>query len=124
MKRKEFKEKLFEVFDSDIDDFSYEEKIHLIENLLIKYQRENEDKRDISNKGNKWTDDELKIILSDAPSQENCMKYAKIFNRGYGSIEQIYRWSTTPDKDLSEERKKDSFILQIKKVSKELGLRG
>lgn len=124
MKRKEFKEKLFEVFDLSVDDYNFDERIRLIENILIDYQKENEDKRDISNKGNKWTDGELKIILSSAPSKENCMKYAKLFNRGYGSIEQIYRWSTTPDKDLSEERKSDSFILQIKKVAKELGLRG
>lgn len=42
----------------------------------------NEDKRDTSNKGHEWTDDELKIILSDAPSKKNCMKYAILFKRG------------------------------------------
>ena len=52
------------------------------------------------------------------------MKYAVLFSRGYGSIEQIYRWSTTQDKKLSTRRKEDSFIQQIKKVAKELGLRG
>lgn len=45
-------------------------------------------------------------------------------NRGYGSIEQIYRWSTTSPIEMSDERKEDSFICQIKKVAKELGLRG
>ena len=67
---------------------------------------------------------QLKIILSDAPSVQNCMKYAILFKRGYGSIEQIYRWSTTQNQDLSERRKEDSFIQQIKRVAKELGLRG
>lgn len=47
-----------------------------------------------------------------------------LFKRGYGSIEQIYRWSTTSPIEMSDERKKDSFICQIKKVAKELGLRG
>lgn len=63
----------------------------LVHNLLVDYEKENESLRDISNKGEKWADEELKIILSDAPTKENCVKYAKLFKRGYGSIEQIYR---------------------------------
>lgn len=99
-------------------------KINLIQKILVEYQKDNEDKRDTSNKGEKWTDEQLKIILSDAPSKQNCMKYAILFKRGYGSIEQIYRWSTTQDQELSEQRKEDSFIQQIKRVAKELRLRG
>lgn len=124
MKRKEFKEKFFASLDNDVDDMTYDEKMVLVHNLLVDYEKENEDKRDTSNKGEKWTDEELKVILSDAPTKENCVKYAKLFRRGYGSIEQIYRWSTTAKADMSEERKEDSFIMQIKKVAKELGLRG
>ena len=72
----------------------------------------------------KWTDEELKIILSDAPTKENCVKYARLFKRGYGSIEQIYRWSVTTTKEMTDERKSDSFILQVKRIAKELGIRG
>lgn len=124
MKRKEFKELFFASLDNEVDDMSYDEKMILVHNLLVDYEKENESRRDTSNKGEKWTDEELKIILSDALSKENCVKYAKLFKRGYGSIEQIYRWSTTPKTDMSEDRKEDSFIMQIKKVAKELGLRG
>ena len=124
MKRKTFKEDFFKVLDYDIEAMSFEEKMTLARNLLIEYEKENEMLRDISNKGQKWTDEELKIILLDAPSKENCLKYAKLFKRGYGSIEQIYRWSTTAKSDMSEERRNDSFIIQIKRVAKELGLRG
>lgn len=124
MKRKEFKEKLYEVFEINVDDFDFDGKVELIENILLDYQKDNEVKRDVSNKGQKWTNEELKVILSDAPTKKNCMKYARLFNRGYGSIEQIYRWSTTPYKELSDKRKEDSFIQQIKNVAKELGLRG
>ena len=67
----------------------------------MEYQKDNENKRDTSNKGEKWTDEQLKIILSEAPSKQNCMKFAILFKRGYGSIEQIYRWSTTPNINLS-----------------------
>lgn len=124
MKRKEFKEKLFAVLSSEVDNMSYDEKMVLVSDLLVDFEKENEHLRDVSNKGQKWTDEELKIILSDAPTKANCVKYARLFKRGYGSIEQIYRWSTTAKTDMSDERKEDSFILQIKKVAKELGLRG
>lgn len=124
MKRKEFKEKLFAVLSSEVDNMSYDEKMLLVSNLLVDFEKENEHLRDVSNKGQKWTDEELKIILSDAPTKTNCVKYARLFKRGYGSIEQIYRWSTTAKTDMSDERKEDSFILQIKKIAKELGLRG
>ena len=124
MKRKEFKENLFAALDNDVDDITYDEKMVLVHNLLVDYEKENEAKRDVTNKREKWTDEELKIILSAAPTKENCVKYARLFKRGYGSIEQIYRWSVTPKKDMSDERKEDSFVQQVKKVAKELGIRG
>lgn len=124
MKRKDFKEIFYKALNNDIDGLTYDEKMTLVHSILVDYERDNEDKRDVSNKGEKWSDEQLKIILSEAPTKENCMKYAKLFKRGYGSIEQIYRWSTTPKSDMSEERKEDSFVIQIKKVAKELGLRG
>ena len=85
MKRKEFKEKLFDALKSDVDNMSYDEKMILVNNLLIDFEKENEYLRDTSNKGQKWKDEELKIILSDAPSKANCIKYARLFKRGYGS---------------------------------------
>lgn len=124
MKRKIFKDELFKVLDNEVDDCTYEEKMIFVSNILVDYEKEHEQERNVSNKGNKWTDGELKIILSDAPTKGNCVKYAKLFNRGYGSIEQIYRWSTTPIKEMPEERKNDSFIQQIKRIAKEIGLRG
>ena len=124
MKRKDFKEGLYDALDNEVDGMSYDEKMTLVHSLLVDYEKDNEEKRDISNKGCKWSDEELKIILSDAPTKENCIKYARLFKRGYGSIEQIYRWSVTTTKEMSEERKNDSFIIQVKRIAKELGIRG
>lgn len=124
MIRKEFKEQLFEALDNDVIGMSFDEKMNLVTKLLIDYERKHEKQRDISNKGKKWTDEELEIILSDAPTKDNCIKYAKLFKRGYGSIEQIYRWSVTAEVNMTEERRSDSFIVQVKKVAKKLGLRG
>ena len=124
MKKKDFKQEVYRIFDTEVDGLGFEEKINLIHKIFLDYQKDHEDERDTSEKGKKWTDEQLKIILSDAPSADNCMKYAILFKRGYGSIEQIYRWSTTQDQELPEHRRKDSFIKQIKRVAKELGLRG
>lgn len=75
------------------------------------------------NGGNDWSDNELKIILSEAPTRLNCVRFAQAFKRGYGSIEQIYRWAATPDREIRRKRPEDAFIKQIKRVAKELGWR-
>lgn len=74
-------------------------------------------------KGKPWTDDELRVVLSDAPTKENCLKHARAFGRGYGAVEQIYRWAATPNPEISRKRPDDTFVAQIKKVAKQLGWR-
>lgn len=39
MKRKEFKEKLFDALKSDVDNMSYDEKMILVNNLLIDFEK-------------------------------------------------------------------------------------
>lgn len=73
------------------------------------------------NKGKPWSDAELAIILSDAPTKSNCKKYAQAFKRGSGSIEQIYRWAMTSKKDIKRKRGNEKFVNQIKRVSKKVG---
>jgi hypothetical protein len=74
-------------------------------------------------KGQPWTDDELRVVLSDAPTKENCLKHARGFARGYGAIEQIYRWAATTDAEVKRKRPDDEFIAQIKRIAKQLGWR-
>lgn len=122
MKKNEYKKRVFDLLNTHIDHMEFDEKMIFVSNIIIEFEKEN--LRDTSNKGKSWHDEELKIILTDAPTKFNCLKYAKLFKRGYGSIEQIYRWATTPTKDMSDERKEDAFIKQIKKVAKDIGFRG
>lgn len=72
-------------------------------------------------KGKPWSDDELAIILSDAPTKFNCEKYARAFKRGLGSIEQIYRWAMASEKDIKRKRGNEKFVNQVKKISKKVG---
>jgi hypothetical protein len=74
-------------------------------------------------KGEPWTDDQLRAILSDAPTKENCLKHARAYNRGYGAIEQIYRWAATSDREIRRKRPNDAFLAQIKRIAKQLAWR-
>lgn len=123
MKKAHFKAQMFALFDADVDGFSYDEKIRLIEKYVIEYQQKNDDMRNKPNRGESWTDEELRVILSDAPTKSNCVKYAKIFGRGYGSIEQIYRWASTDDQTIKEKRPDDAFVAHVKRIAKEAGWR-
>ena len=109
---------VFELLDNAI---GIDDRKYLKEYIFEKAQQ---DTWDQSNKGKPWTDDELKVVLSFAPTKENCLLLARAFKRGYGSVEQIFRWATTDIKTIKEgERKDDSFIMQIKRIYKELGWR-
>ncbi len=122
--KRDFKESLENLLKNDIEGMPFDKKISYVRGIVFNFEKENENYRDTSNKGKSWKDEEIEIILSDAPTKENCLKYAKIFKRGYGSIEQIYRWASTPINKMNKERKEDSFIMQIKKVAKDIGYRG
>jgi hypothetical protein len=72
-------------------------------------------------KGHPWSDHELRSILSDAPTRENTLKHARAFQRGIGSVEQIYRWALQPVSVIEEKRPEHKFVQQVRRISKELG---
>lgn len=43
MKRKEFKETLFEALNNVVDGMSYDDKMILVHNLLVDYEKDNEE---------------------------------------------------------------------------------
>ena len=68
----------------------------------------------------KYSDDDLIAILSDAPTRANAMKHAARFQRGPKAIELIYKWAMTPLGTIEERgRGQDAFILQVRRVAKE-----
>ncbi len=123
MKKSDFKARLFELFSAPVDRLTYEERMSLIEKYFIEYQIKNDTQRDPENYGKSWTDEELRTILSNAPTKSNCIKFSRIFSRGYGSIEQIYRWASTDDKTVREKRPNDAFVAHVKQIAKEQGWR-
>lgn len=123
MTKTEYKALLFQFLDCEVDGLTYEERMQLSETYLVEYQIKQEDRRERPNRRKPWTDEELRVVLMDAPTKRNCIKYAKIFGRGYGSIEEIYRWASTDDKTVQEKRPNDVFMGRVKKIAKELGWR-
>ena len=122
MRKKEFKEEFLKFFSNEVEEYLDSEKISLIKSYLHEIEK-NLNWEEL-NKGKSWTDEELRVVFSFAPNKENILKVGKAFKRGYGSIEQIYRWAATSDKGLEEKgRHEDKFVLQIKKVAKECGWR-
>jgi hypothetical protein len=79
---------------------------------------------DEANRGEPWTDDQLRAVLSDAPTKESCLKHARAFGRGYGAVEQIYRWAASSEPEIRQRgRQDDIFVRQVKRVAKQLGWR-
>lgn len=118
----ENKDEVFKLLDYKVEGLDLNGKINLVRAYLIEKEKDTE--YDDSNKGKEWSDDELRIVLSFSPTKTNCLFLAKAFKRGYGSIEQIFRWASTSDRVISDKgRTDDKFIQQVKRVSKEVGWR-
>ena len=78
--------------------------------------------RNHKNKGKPWADEELQLLFLHAPTKENVVRFAKLFQRSSGSIEQIYRWAATPQIQIMRVGRADNaFVQQIKRVAKESG---
>ncbi|HKQ99941.1 MAG TPA: hypothetical protein VJT09_04670 [Pyrinomonadaceae bacterium] len=121
MKKSEFREKVDEILVIDVDGLGWDEKISIVRQRII--EAEKSSNFDTANSGESWTDEELRIILKTAPTKENCILLARAFRRGYGSIEQIFRWVAEDQASVDQKRPTDSFIKQIKRIAKEVGWR-
>ena len=120
MNKKEFKQALFSLIKQPVDGLSWEEKLSFARQVLVEIDIQ-QGNWDQSNKGRPWTDDELRLVLQLPPTKENMLRLARALQRGYGSIELIYRWAATPQKEINQKRPDDSFIRQIKRIAREMG---
>jgi hypothetical protein len=119
MKKSEFREAAAGLINSDVDGLNWDQKVSLLRHVLLQLEKNLE--RDMENKGQPWSDEQLRVILASAPTRENCMLLARAFERGYGSIEQIFRWAAEDDKTVEAKRPDHAFIQQFQRVKKEVG---
>jgi len=74
-------------------------------------------------KGAPYTDDEIRLILRSPATFETILRLAKGLGRGYGGVEQVYRWASRPKILIRGRRSTDKFVCQVKRVAKEVGFR-
>jgi hypothetical protein len=122
MNKREFKQAVKDLVTTTVSTLTLAERIALLKRAVVEVEAQNH--ADETNKGQPWTDDELRVILRAAPTQENTIAFAKTFRRGFGSIEQIYRWAARDQATVDNNRPDDKFIAQIKRVAREVGWRG
>ncbi len=121
MRKQEFREAILGLLQETVDDLPKDAKVFFVRQVLVDYEKSlphNE-----ANKGQSWTDDELRLVLTTPPTKDNIMVLAKAFKRGYGSIEQIFRWAAEDQKAIDAKRAGDTFIQQIKRIAREVGWR-
>lgn len=122
MKKSEFRRQLKELLSQSVSGLdSWESRVSYLIQSVVEFDRLQA--FDQSNKGEPWSDDELRLVLQISPTKENIMKLARAFKRSYGSIDQIYRWAAEDMKSVRQKRPDDAFIRQIKRIATELGWR-
>lgn len=121
MKKSEFKAEINRILQTQVVGLAWDDKVSMVRQCVIDIDQQQG--HDDSNKGQSWTDEELRVVLTLSPTKENCMKLARAFKRGYGSIEQIYRWAASSEDEIKAKRPDDAFIKQIKRIAKEVGWR-
>lgn len=121
MTRTGFREQLGHLLERPVDNLGWEEKVELTRKTLIEFEKAQ--RYDQSNVGKSWSDEELRLVRSLAPSRENTIRLARAFKRSYGSVEQIFRWAGQSERRIREERRDNAFIQQIRRIRKELGWR-
>ena len=122
MTKTEFKEAVRDLLSQSMSGFpSWEARLSYLRQVAVELDKDQS--HDESNKGSSWADDELRLVLQLPPTRENMMKLARAFKRGYGSIEQIYRWAAEDARSIQQKRPDDAFIQQIKRIASEIGWR-
>lgn len=121
MNKTEYRDAMRRFLDDQGEGISLEDRIAIVRQCLVELQEKAG--FDESNKGKPWTDEELRVVLQHAPTKENCMLLARAFRRGYGSIEQIFRWAASTRDEVAAKRPEDTFVKQIKRVARQVGWR-
>jgi hypothetical protein len=70
MKKSEFRAKVDALLAIEVDGVEWDEKLSIVRQRIIEADKGSS--CDTSNKGNSWTDEELRIVLKTAPTKENC----------------------------------------------------
>jgi len=69
-----------------------------------------------------YTNEELKDILSLAPTKLNLEMLAQKYSRSVNALKEIYRWANYTREKLEKKKRWNKFTQQIKRICAEIGL--
>ncbi len=67
MKKSEFQQSLYSMFDQPVDGTSFDERMELIEKCFSEYQKNHDKERERPNYRKPWSDRELRIVCRALP---------------------------------------------------------
>jgi hypothetical protein len=81
---------------------------------------------DISNKGKRWKEWELREILRDPPTKQNVERWRRVYKRGAGGVGLVYKWAYSArwkiDKLNEEGDGRYYFANRVWNIGRELGI--
>lgn len=72
-------------------------------------------------RGKPYSDGDLRLVLNAAPTVRNAVALSVMLGRSPDAIELIWKWASTPDKEVRRKRPHNRFVAQVKRVAKEVG---
>jgi hypothetical protein len=117
----QYRNEIRTLLQKQVGTLSLDEKLAIVRECVIELQKAGG--FDESNKGAPWTDDEIRVVLQHSPTKENCIRLARGFRRGYGSIELIFRWAASTEEEVATKRPVDAHIQRVKRIAREIGWR-
>ena len=80
MTKTEYRNAIRALLNEQIADLSLDDKLSIVQQCAIDLQAASGFEE--GNKGNSWTDEELRVVLQHAPMKENCILLARAYRRG------------------------------------------
>lgn len=69
----------------------------------------------------KWTDEDVQMVLSNAPTKANAEMLSSVMGRTIGSIEMVFRWAQQTHSTVNSQPKRQTFARRIKRLAKGMG---
>jgi hypothetical protein len=75
------------------------------------------------NAGKPWTDEDVEIVLRQAPTSENCRVMGRLLGRSYSAIHWIYQLSPCSKEELKDcNQWANIFVRRVYQVSRKISL--
>jgi hypothetical protein len=75
------------------------------------------------NSGTHWTDEDIEIVLSQAPLPSNCERMGRVLGRSSKAVRWVFQIGLCPRRKLVEsDQWENAFVRQVAEVSHKMGI--